>query len=147
MAEIFLRERKEGRKETTGKTIHERQQEVWEWARIVFEKTSLKRPNNRAPPHWWQNKVGSNAQRSLLADLLYNHEAADRREDSYAPQQPVGPNTHRNCARKPPSSVLNSTNFSQEPVVLLTVFCSPAYQTCYHHNTQHSASQTRVQGK
>lgn len=70
-----------------------------------------------------------------------------RQEDSYAPHQPVGPNTHRNCARKPPSSVLNSTNLSQEPVALLTVFCSPAYQTRSHHNTQHSASLDMCTGK
>lgn len=73
-----------------------------------------------------------------------------RQVDSYAPHQPVGPNIRRSCARRTPSHVLNSSNLSQEPVMLLTVFCIPAYQTRYLHTITAPNTAllgTRVQGK
>lgn len=55
---------KEG--ETLQKKQQQRQRKDQGKARVVIEKKILKRANDRASLHWWQNKVGSDTQRSLL---------------------------------------------------------------------------------
>lgn len=80
--------------------------------------------------------------------LFYSHETTESRTATHRTNQwdPTLPE----AARRPPFPVLNSINLSQEPVMLLTVFCSPAYQTCYFHTIMAPSTallRTRVQGE